>query len=214
MPRISGARRRAENLRFAALLPLALTGCTMFGGGGEEATVSTKGSVCGIPEIKGVAIGPVPGAGGCGIADAVAVTTVSGVALSRPARMDCTTARTLNTWVKSAAIPEVGATGGGLSTLKVAAHYACRTRNHQPGARLSEHAKGKAIDIAAIGLADGSEISVLSDWERGNRGRILKRLHASACGPFGTVLGPEADRHHRDHFHFDTAEHGYGPYCR
>lgn len=196
------------------LVPVLLIGCSTFGGGRDDADVSTRGSVCGIPEIKGTAIGPVPGNGGCGIADAVAVSAVSGVTLSRPAQMECRTARTLNTWVKNAAIPEVGRTGGGLTQLKVAAHYACRTRNHQPGARLSEHAKGKAIDIAAIGLADGSEISVLEDWGRGSRGRILKRLHSSACGPFGTVLGPNADRHHRDHFHFDTAEHGYGPYCR
>jgi len=30
----------------------------------------------------------------------------------------------------------------------------------------------------------------------------------------GTVLGPEANRFHRDHFHFDTAEYRSGPYCR
>lgn len=34
-------------------------------------------------------------------------------------------------------------------------------------------------------------------------GRFLRRLHKGACGPFGTVLGPEANEAHRDHFHFD-----------
>jgi len=201
-------------LRFMLVIPLVLIGCSPFGVGRDDADVSTRGSVCGMPEIKGNSVGKVPGNGACGIADAVAVRAVSGISLSQPAQMDCRTARTLNAWVKDAAIPELGRTGGGLSSLKVAAHYACRTRNHQPGARLSEHAKGKAIDIAAIGLADGSEISVLHDWGRGKNGRILERLHNSACGPFGTVLGPNSDRHHQDHFHFDTAEHGYGPYCR
>jgi hypothetical protein len=32
---------------------------------------------------------------------------------------------------------------------------------------------------------------------------FLKRLHNGACTVFGTVLGPEANDAHRDHFHFD-----------
>jgi len=97
--------------------------------------------------------------------------------------------------------------------IQVAAHYACRTRNNRPGARLSEHALGIAIDISAFVLADGTRLTVLNDW-RGRNGQLMKRLHASACGPFGTVLGPNSDRHHQDHFHFDVAEYRNGSYCR
>lgn len=35
---------------------------------------------------------------------------------------------------------------------------------------------------------------------------FLKRAHAGACGIFGTVLGPEANADHRDHFHVDLAD--------
>ena len=35
---------------------------------------------------------------------------------------------------------------------------------------------------------------------------FLKRLHSGACAVFGTVLGPEANEAHRDHFHFDVKE--------
>jgi hypothetical protein len=35
---------------------------------------------------------------------------------------------------------------------------------------------------------------------------FLKRLHREACGVFGTVLGPEANEAHRDHFHLDAKE--------
>ena len=35
---------------------------------------------------------------------------------------------------------------------------------------------------------------------------FLKEIHAGACGIFGTALGPEANRAHRDHFHYDGAE--------
>ena len=32
---------------------------------------------------------------------------------------------------------------------------------------------------------------------------FLKRLHSGSCALFATVLGPEANEAHRDHFHLD-----------
>lgn len=32
---------------------------------------------------------------------------------------------------------------------------------------------------------------------------FLRSIHGGACGPFGTVLGPEANDPHRNHFHLD-----------
>lgn len=201
-------------MRVWIFIPLILMGCSMIGGGRDDVVVSTRGSVCGDPSIKGVQIGAVPGPGACGIPDAVEVTQIGGITLSQPSRMRCEKAHAMKGWIDRHMVPTIGDTGGGVTGLRIAAHYACRTRNNQPGARLSEHAKGNAIDIAAFQLADGSEISVLDDWGGGKRGRILRKLHGTACGPYGTVLGPESDVHHRDHFHFDIADHGYGPYCR
>ncbi len=57
-------------------------------------------------------------------------------------------------------------------------------------------------------------MTVLNGWRNRVQGPMLKAMHAKACGTFGTVLGPHADRHHQDHFHLDVATHGYGPYCR
>ncbi|WGH79956.1 extensin-like domain-containing protein [Jannaschia ovalis] len=175
---------------------------------------SRGGGLCGRGSLRGERIEPVPGPGACGIPEAVRVRQVAGLTLSTPARMDCRTAQALDDWVRKAVIPEVGATGGGATRLRVAAGYACRSRNSQRGAKVSEHAKGRAIDIAAIGLADGSELSVLRDWGGGERGRILRALHRAACGPFGTVVGPESDRFHQDHIHLDTARYRSGSYCR
>jgi hypothetical protein len=201
-------------MRWVFVIPLILMGCSFGGGARQDAVVSTHGSVCGDPSIKGTAIGTVPGNGACGIDEAVEVTRIGNIALSQPSKMRCDKARTLKTWIDRQMVPTIGKTGGGVTGLRVAAHYACRTRNSQAGARLSEHARGNAIDIAAFQLRDGSEISVLAHWGSGEKGRILRKLHQSACGPYGTVLGPESDVHHRDHFHFDIADHGYGPYCR
>ncbi|MGB3407170.1 MAG: extensin family protein [Jannaschia sp.] len=172
------------------------------------------GGICGRASIRGESIAPVRDGGACGIPKAVRVTSVSGLQLVQSARMDCGTAQALDTWVRRGVLPVVGNRGGGAVGLRVAAGYACRTRNSQPDARVSEHAKGRAIDISAILLADGSELSVLRDWGRGAEGRLLRELHDRACGTFGTVLGPESDRFHQDHFHLDTASYRSGSYCR
>jgi hypothetical protein len=46
-----------------------------------------------------------------------------------------------------------------------------------------------------------------------NEGVFLRRLHKGACGPFATVLGPEANEAHRNHFHFDLAERRRRAFC-
>lgn len=177
-------------------------------------TASARGSVCGVPEIKGEAIAPIRGRGACGIAQPVRLSSVSGVGLSMKPTIDCPTARALNTWVSKGLKPAVGETGGGVKALHIVGSYACRNRNNARSGRLSEHAKGRAIDIRTIALKNGRQITVLEGWRREEEGRILRRAHAAACGPFGTVLGPNANRFHRDHFHFDTARYRSGSYCR
>ncbi|MEO0380261.1 MAG: extensin family protein [Pseudomonadota bacterium] len=173
-----------------------------------------KGQVCGDPDLQGDEVGFVPGRiNGCGVAEAVRLKSVSGVSLSQHAVIDCPTARAIKTWTEKGAKPALRNVGGGLASFRVAAHYACRTRNNQPGARISEHGRGRAIDISGFVMKDGTTLTVLNDWNSRN-GRALKSMHRAACGPFGTVLGPNSDRFHRDHFHFDTARHRGGPYCR
>lgn len=142
------------------------------------------------------------------------VMSVAGVPLSQPAILNCRTAETLKDWVEDDVTKAIGRFGGGISRIEVAAHYSCRTRNSRPGAKISEHGKGNAIDIRGFRLKNGDTMTVLEGWGRGREGRILRKIHSSACGPFGTVLGPKADRYHQDHFHLDTARHRGGAYCR
>ncbi|WP_371168266.1 extensin family protein [Aliiroseovarius sp. 2305UL8-7] len=181
----------------------------------KPTSAGRRGRICGVNEIKGQVISAIAGRiKGCGVSDPVRVTEVSGVKLSQAAVMDCTTAKALNRWVREGVFPAVGRLGGGPSSLRVVAHYACRTRNNKAGAKVSEHGKGRAIDIAGIRLKSGAEISVLKGWRDPVQGKVLKKMHRAACGPFGTVLGPNADRYHQDHFHFDTARYLSGTYCR
>jgi hypothetical protein len=178
-------------------------------------TTSREGRICGARDIEGVRLAPITArVQGCGVAEPVRVTSVAGVALSQAATMDCPTALALRDWVTEGVVPTIGERGGGVARLNVAGHYVCRTRNNQKGARISEHGRGRAVDISGLVLNNGTVISVLKHWRDATAGPILKDLHRAACGPFGTVLGPSSDRFHQDHFHFDTARYRNGVFCR
>ncbi|OCX66117.1 hypothetical protein BFP70_08385 [Thioclava sp. SK-1] len=196
-----------------AVLGVALLAVTtLLNCGGRQADYVSTGSLCGVRGLAGEPIPDVAGPGACGIDNAVMVRAVSGIRLTSPAQVNCTTARALKSWVDNGIKPAVGRKGGGIEALQVAASYACRGRNRQVGAKLSEHGKGNAVDISAILLRDGSKLTVQDDWRRERK--IMSRIHQSACGTFGTVLGPNSDSFHQDHFHVDTASHRGGPYCR
>lgn len=181
----------------------------------EQRQALVAGSVCGDPSLQGKVVGRVPGRiSGCGVENAVQISSVSGVRLSVKSKMDCRTAKALKTWVEKSAKPALSRKGGGLREIKVAAHYACRRRNNAKTGKISEHGKGRAIDISAFRLVDGSEVTVLKGWNARATRKALRRMHADACGPFGTVLGPKANKFHLDHFHFDTARYRSGSYCR
>ncbi len=51
--------------------------------------------------------------------------------------------------------------------------------------------------------------------KKGQRAEMafLKTVHRQACQYFGTVLGPEANQAHRDHFHLDLAPRRRSNYC-
>ncbi len=174
-----------------------------------------SGSVCGDRSIRGEEVSAIAGTmRGCGVSNPVRITEVDGVALTQAATINCDTARALKTWINDGVRPAVGRLGGGVASIRVIASYSCRTRNNRAGAKVSEHGKGNALDIAAINLKNGADITVLTGWRTSPQRELLRQMHRSACGPFGTVLGPEADRYHQDHFHFDVARHRSGSYCR
>lgn len=166
-----------------------------------------EGAVCGVASIKGEEIPPIGSkVSGCGVPEAVRVTSVAGVRLSQAATVDCSVATALNTWVEDVAQP---AFDGKLSELRIAAHYICRSRNNVKGARISEHGKGRAVDISAFILTDGKVLTVSDNFNR-----TLRRIYKAACGIFKTTLGPGSDGYHEDHFHFDTSARSGGAYCR
>ena len=55
--------------------------------------------------------------------------------------------------------------GQPVAEIKQISAYSCRGMNGQAGARISEHAFGNALDIAAFVLADGRKITVKGGWK-------------------------------------------------
>ncbi len=87
--------------------------------------------------------------------------------------------------------------------------YDCR--NIRGTRRLSEHAKGQALDIGGFELDGGIRISIKEHWSNaGARSRFLQDVARGACEMFSVVLTPRSDSEHHDHFHVDI---GPRPHC-
>lgn len=102
--------------------------------------------------------------------------------------------------------------GSPLVRIETMGSYSCR--NVAGSSRLSAHATANAVDIAAFRLADGRRISLTTDWNSGSPQirAFLRTVRDSACKRFGTVLSPDYNAAHRDHFHLEAG--GLKPFCR
>lgn len=94
--------------------------------------------------------------------------------------------------------------GSGLARIETYGSYQCR--NVAGTSRRSGHASANAIDVAAFVLENGKRVSVLDDWDGGTREEreFLRVVWRSACKRFGTVLGPEYNAAHKNHFHLEA----------
>jgi hypothetical protein len=93
--------------------------------------------------------------------------------------------------------------GSPVAKIETMGSYSCR--NVAGSDRLSAHARAEAIDVSAFVLADGRRIVLKRDWQSGDAAtrEFLRVVHKSACKRFGTVLGPQYNAAHEDHFHLE-----------
>ncbi len=93
--------------------------------------------------------------------------------------------------------------GSPLARIETMGSYACR--NVAGSTRRSAHSRAEAIDVSGFVLENGRRISLIDDWDGGTAAEreFLRVVHSSACKRFGTVLGPEYNRAHADHFHLE-----------
>jgi hypothetical protein len=127
------------------------------------------------------------------------------VAVQPAATLACPIVSALDSWIANGVQPAaLKWFGVQVAEIKQISAYSCRGMNGQPGARISEHAFGNALDIAAFMLADGRRISVKDGWrglpeEQG----FLRDVQGAACQHFSTVLAPGSNAFHYDHIHVD-----------
>lgn len=163
--------------------------------------------------LEAVLMPPIVGEGACGIQTPLEIDTIGigqfAVDLTPAALLDCGVAGALTQWLEEDVQPAARSIlGEWVTGIRVAATYACRGRNNDPTAPLSEHAFGNAIDISAFRLADGTWLEVRPYGEMDATGEaFLAAIRSEACGPFTTVLGPGV-AFHDDHFHLDLAARG------
>ncbi len=149
----------------------------------------------------------------CGLTRPLKVTGLLGgkVLFNSTQTLDCSMVAELEAWVAETMQPAAQARfGQPVVQIDSMGSYNCRGMNNQPGAKLSEHSFGNALDIGGVVLADGRKITVVHDWTRGDEQTqaFLRDLHNGACGRFTTVLGPGSNVFHYNHLHVDLAMHG------
>ena len=149
----------------------------------------------------------------CGHAHAVRFTPGGSLAIRyRPADLgtSCPVAAALALWewhvVQPAARRHFGRE---VAAIEHFGSYSCRRVYGRDAGMWSEHARANAVDVAAFRLDGGARISIVGDWrDEGAKGRFLREVRDGACTLFATVLSPDYNRAHRDHFHLDQAGRG------
>ncbi|WP_240782434.1 extensin family protein [Roseococcus sp. SYP-B2431] len=139
---------------------------------------------------------------GCGLENALRLPSALRI-LPSPPVVTCRVAAAWVLYERHALVP------AGVAGVTHLGAQACRNVNRARHGRLSEHATANALDVAGFRMRDGRELRLARHWESENT--LLRGLRDGACRWFGTVLGPEYNAAHSDHFHLDM---GSARICR
>jgi hypothetical protein len=148
----------------------------------------------------------------CAIAEPVRVSSIglaNGATIDMPDRpiLDCAFALTFTEFAQDLMAPLATATlGSGIVALATGG-YRCSSPIRLPSGNPNPHAKGIAIDLSAITLADRRRIAIGHEANPADA-LFVRTMRQAACGWFTTVLGPGTDAAHAEHFHFDVLRHG------
>ncbi len=129
------------------------------------------------------------------------------VSFTPPPTLRCAMAETVAEWIRSDVGPAAAELGAPLASVTDVDSYQCRGRNNIPGAKLSEHGRGNALDVSAIKLGNGALFNLTDPLVSKP---FREQMRTLACTRFTTVLGPGSDVYHSDHIHLDLAERRNG----
>jgi hypothetical protein len=150
----------------------------------------------------------------CGYDNAVRMAGQGSVGYNPDAPvLSCPLTASLILWERSVVQPAARRhLGAPVANFRHFGAYACRRVYGGRSGGWSEHARANAIDIARFDLRDGRRISVAASWVRGapKERAFLREVRDGGCRLFATVLGPDYNAAHQDHFHLDQAARGAG----
>ncbi|MGH6652254.1 MAG: extensin family protein [Sphingopyxis sp.] len=163
----------------------------------------------------GVKFTPLPNqdhGGGCSSIDSVKLLDI-GTPTSGLGAMTCPLAKNFAAWAQYAVKPAAQKYfGQKVVKIETFGTYSCRNIYGGRSGRLSQHAYSNAVDVSGFVLADGRRIMLDGGWKGDKASQdFLRALHKSACRRFGTVLSPDYNAAHYNHFHMDMSGNGY---CR
>jgi len=170
----------------------------------------------------GIDFRPVPphGNGPCRVTDSVHVASGQQMLALSPASVapSCPVMAGLLAWQWNVAQPAAQRIfGASVERIEHYGSYSCRRMYGRPSEPWSEHATADAIDVSGFVLSDGTRVSIARDWPADDRkSRFLHVVRDGACRLFSTVLSPNYNAAHRNHFHLDQAARGEwgGRACR
>lgn len=166
------------------------------------------------PHIEAVPVRDNPLRKGCGWTNSVRVSSLGGARLPVD-KLSCPAAAALALWMAHEVQPLAQSMlGQRVASVQHMGTYSCRNIVGNPFWKnvRSEHATANAIDISGFTLENGDRISILGDWRgEDQKASFLRAVHERACRYFRVALGPEFNRAHKDHFHFDR---GFLSTCR
>jgi hypothetical protein len=150
---------------------------------------------------------PIDPHGVCAVDRPLNVTELGkGLAIEPEAIVNCGTAESLARWAAEVMIPAADKHLKAVpETIGHGSTYVCRPRNNVAGAKLSEHARANAVDIASIAFAAREPVSIGATAAPPSDHAFEDAIREGACSYFTTVLGPGSDAAHATHLHFDMA---------
>ncbi|MGO4669599.1 extensin-like domain-containing protein [Bosea sp. 2RAB26] len=151
--------------------------------------------------------------GECAIEDPVTFQRLtmpdgSRIELDSAITVRCSLALEVLAWIRDDLAALARQENARLAKLTGVGGYACRSRNADTGAPISEHASGNALDVGGLLMQDGRAVAFAGQepLSRSMRDAVQK----SVCQRFATVLGPGADSSHKDHLHLDMRQRSRG----
>ena len=149
---------------------------------------------------------------GCTLSGAVtllAVKTADGdVRLPGRPKLLCPFALKFAGWLTEVGAPIISQRlGTSLTAIQTGSGFVCRNRVGGGGSKISEHARGNALDLMRFELRNTRRLDVETMVAKSST-EVLSGLRRSACGYFTTVLGPGSNAAHANHLHFDLGHHG------